>query len=89
MFTTWVDGERTNHVKRTLPYDPSADFHDYRIGWAADRVTFEVDGEVFATFETGIPRRPMYLMSNAFWPHWLEGPTPLEAVALEIEHLAF
>lgn len=89
MFTTWIAGTRTNHVKRVLPFDPAEDFHDYRIEWSRDSVGFFVDGERFASFDTGVPEQPMFLMTNAFWPHWLDGPAPSEPLSLEIEHLAF
>lgn len=89
MFTTWSNGESTNHAKHELPFDPSSGFHDYRIEWERDRVAFFVDDVLFQEFVTGIPQKPMFLMSNAWWPQWLEGPTSDEPLSLEIEHLAF
>lgn len=89
MFTTWSAGVSTNHSSAVLPFDPSEGFHDYRIEWTATRVAFYVDGRLMEEFTAGIPQQPMFVMSNAWWPHWLEGPMPAEAVALEIEHVAF
>jgi endo-1,3-1,4-beta-glycanase ExoK len=30
-FTTYADGEQTNTVRKKLPFDPTAAFHEYRI----------------------------------------------------------
>ena len=34
LFTTWVGGQQTNHVRHTLSFDPAVGFHDYRIEWS-------------------------------------------------------
>jgi len=78
MFTTWVRGRQTNHVVVVLPFDPSAGFHDYRIEWSPGAVRFAVDGVTRAEFTDGIPSSAMYVMANAWWPVWLDGPTPSE-----------
>jgi endo-1,3-1,4-beta-glycanase ExoK len=73
MFTTWVRGRQTNHRSVTLPFDPRADFHDYRIEWERKSLRFYVDGALMATFTSGIPGAQMYVMANAWWPTWLTG----------------
>ena len=56
MFTTWVGGTETNNVIRTLPFDPAAALHDYRIEWTAKSVRFRVDGVVMQELKRGIPQ---------------------------------
>ena len=75
LFTTWVAGKQTNHVEHPLSFDPAAGFHDYRIEWSRDRVRFLVDDVPMQEWTAGIPRDAMYVMSNAWWPNWLDGAT--------------
>ncbi len=89
LFTTWVGGKQTNSVTRTLPFDPSAGFHDYRIEWSRDRVRFLVDGALYEEWTSGVPRDAMYVMSNAWWPTWLSGPPPGSSQALEIDRIIY
>jgi hypothetical protein len=35
----------------------------------------------------GIPRNPMYLMANAWWPTWLTGAAPDPPRSLVIERI--
>jgi endo-1,3-1,4-beta-glycanase ExoK len=74
MFTTWVAGRETNNVIRTLPFDPAAALHDYRIEWSARSVRFVVDGVAMQEFRRGIPKSAMFVMANTWWPTWLTGP---------------
>ena len=89
MFTTWVQGKQTNHVQTTLPFDPTAAYHDYRIEWDPGRVAFFVDGVPMQTFTTGVPQDPMYIMSNAWWPVWMSGPMPDAPVSLGIDRIVY
>ena len=75
LFTTWVGGKQTNHVEHTLSFDPAAGFHNYRIEWSRRRVRFLVDGVLMQEWTAGVPADAMYVMSNAWWPTWLSGPT--------------
>jgi beta-glucanase (GH16 family) len=89
LFTTWVQGKQTNHVQTTLPFDPAAGYHDYRIEWENGRVRFLVDGTVLQTFSGGVPRDAMYIMANAWWPTWLSGPEPTAPVSLGIDRIIY
>ena len=75
-FTTWVAGVETNHEEYTLPFDPAARFHDYRIEWSRRRVRFLVDGVPMQEFTKRVPRKAMYVFSSAWWPSWLPEPAP-------------
>ena len=62
-------------MEHPLSFDPAAEFHDYRIEWSRDRVRFLVDGIPMQEWTAGIPRDAMYVMSNAWWPNWLDEDT--------------
>ena len=87
MFTTWVAGETTNTATVTLPFDPAAGVHEYGIGWTPDVVSFAVDGAVMQEWREGIPRNPMFVMANAWWPVWMDAAPPESARALVIERM--
>jgi beta-glucanase (GH16 family) len=87
MFTTWVGGTETNNVIRTLPFDPAAALHDYRIEWASKSVRFLVDGVVMQEFRRGIPRNAMFVMANTWWPTWLSGPLLAEPRTFAIDRI--
>jgi beta-glucanase (GH16 family) len=87
MFTTWVAGKETNNVIRTLPFDPAAALHDYRIEWSARAVRFRVDGVVMQEFRRGIPRNAMFVMANTWWPTWLTGPLLAEPRTFAIDRI--
>ena len=87
MFTTWVAGKETNNVIQTLPFDPAAALHDYRIEWSAKVVRFRVDGVVMQEFRRGIPKNAMFVMANTWWPTWLTGPLLAAPATFEIDRI--
>ena len=90
LFTTWVGGKQTNHVERTLSFDPADGFHDYRIEWSRRRVRFLVDGALMQEWTAGVPGDAMYVMSNVWWPTWLP-PVPQLGTPLvhEIDRIVY
>ena len=89
LFTTWVSGKQTNHARRALLFDPAAEFHDYRIEWSRRRVRFLVDGVLMQEWTEGVPRDAMYVMSNAWWPTWMNELTQDEARTHEIDRIIY
>ena len=73
MFTTYAGGRQTHTETVSLGFDPTAAYHDYAFDYAADAVTFYVDGRPMRTWDTGIPQVPMHLMVNSWYPTWLSG----------------
>ena len=55
-----------DHATRTLPFDPSAGFHEYRFDWYAGRVEYYIDGQLNATLTNEVPDTPSRLLLN----HW-------------------
>lgn len=76
LFTTYSGGEQTNTVTKKLPFDPTADFHEYRFDLTPDTAHFYVDGARLQTFREGLPAEPMKLLINAWFPTWLPGEKP-------------
>lgn len=73
MFTTWVRGRQTNHQELTLPFDPWAAAHAYRIEYGRNVVRFFVDGVQLAQFSSSLPSAQLHVMANAWWPTWIAG----------------
>jgi endo-1,3-1,4-beta-glycanase ExoK len=76
LFTTYAGGRQTHTERRQLGFDPTAGLHDYAIAWGANKVTFSVDGAPMRTWSTGVPKAPMNLYVNAWFPTWLAGLVP-------------
>lgn len=85
--TTWVRGRQTNHAEVTLPFDPAAEFHEYRIDYSSSEVAFRVDGMLHQRWTRKLPRRAMRLLANAWWPTWLSAPMPAQDAFMEIDRI--
>jgi beta-glucanase (GH16 family) len=77
MLTTYAGGRQTHTEQRELGFDATAGYHDYAIAWGANRVTFSVDGTALRTWSSGVPKAPMNLYVNAWFPSWLAGLAPV------------
>jgi hypothetical protein len=75
-FTTWVQGVRTNTVKKPLEFDPSAGYHEYRIDFYPQGLSFLIDGQPWQTYTSGLPTETMNLFVNTWFPDWLPGVPP-------------
>lgn len=76
MFSTYSGGSQTNTVTKTLPFDPTAGFHEYTIDYARGSVRFLVDGTLMQSWTRGVPRASMYVFLNSWFPSWLAGQAP-------------
>ncbi|KAI0603495.1 glycoside hydrolase family 16 protein [Biscogniauxia sp. FL1348] len=71
--------------KVTLPFDPTADFHEYRFDFLRDRVLFYADGgaPLAELTGSGVPATPGHLLLS-HWsngnPGWSRGPPRTDAV---------
>lgn len=75
-FVTYADGQRTNAVSKDFRFDPSADFHNYRIDYNPGSVQFYIDGNLRQTWTEGVPSTSMKLLVNTWFPSWLPGQEP-------------
>jgi beta-glucanase (GH16 family) len=84
LFTTYADGGQTHTERRPLGFDPTAAFHAYAITFDRKAVTFSVDGAALRTWRNGVPRAPMSLFLNTWFPTWLAGtPSPGAATLVD------
>jgi endo-1,3-1,4-beta-glycanase ExoK len=71
ILATWVAGEKTRDAVVQLPFDPADASHEYEIELQESRVSFRADGQLLAEWSEGVPRRPMRVVVNSWWPIWL------------------
>jgi len=88
-FVTYADGQRTHHVGKNFRFDPSADFHNYRIDYNPDSVQFYVDGTLMQTWTDGVPSASMKLLVNTWFPSWLPGQAPDTGTATRIDSIDY
>jgi len=88
-FVTYVDGQRTHNVSKDFRFDPSADFHNYRIDYNPGSVQFYVDGNLRQTWTDGVPSTSMKLLVNAWFPSWLSGQAPDTGRATRIDWIDY
>jgi beta-glucanase (GH16 family) len=89
LLSTYANGRQTHTETRSLGFDPTAGFHDYEIRWTNSGVTFTVDGVVARTWNTGVPKAPMALYANAWFPAWLDGLAPGEPRATVFDAIEY
>ena len=76
MFSTYSGGRQTHTQRVKLPFDPAEGFHEYRFDYASGSVSFYADDRLMKRWKHGIPKGPMNLYVNAWYPTWLEGTAP-------------
>jgi hypothetical protein len=87
LLTVWLGGRETHRAEVTLPFDPAASFHDYTIRLRERELVLLADGVSLARWTARLPRRPMRVMANVWWPTWLECRPLAEPRELEIERI--
>jgi beta-glucanase (GH16 family) len=88
-FVTYANGQRTHHVTRDFRFNPSADFHTYRIDYLPGAVKFSIDGNLKQVWTDGVPDVSMKLLVNTWFPSWLEGLLPLTTKATRVEFISY
>lgn len=87
-----ADASRTpTYAVANLPFDPRADFHEYRVDFLPGRVRFLADGAVLAEMDdpAGVPAHAGHLSLNQ-WSNgnaaWSGGPPARDAV-MEVRYV--
>ena len=72
-FVIWKDSGMVKRVRRALPFDISADFHEYIIEWTKDHIIFSIDGIEYYRYadKTKMPSKPCRILFNCRNPSWL------------------
>lgn len=82
---TWI-GEKKKYSKTVfLDFDPSLQFHEYRIDYYPNEVSFWIDNlKVGATsILSEIPASEMWIYLNGWWPKWMTGaPSQIDKYAI-------
>lgn len=89
MLTTYDNGEISNQHKQTLSFDPTAEYHNYRIDYYSNRVTFYIDDQLIKSWNKGFSKEPMRLMLNSWYPTWLSGVAPGTDRNLEVDWIKY
>jgi len=89
MFTTYSGGAMTHTVTMSLPFDPTADYHEYAITRDRTSVRFLVDGVQMQSWASGVTRSSMYLYVNAWFPSWLAGESPASDQSTLVDWIAY
>jgi hypothetical protein len=74
LFVTWDAAIRSNRVELPLSFDPSAEFHEYRIDWYYGIVDFYVDDALAYSFFDA-PTNALTVRINSWSPTWLPPPS--------------
>jgi hypothetical protein len=72
---TWVKGVQKFSAQIILPFDPSSQFHEYRIDYYPNEVSFWVDN-VKMRFTNDLSQIPTSLTNiyiSGWWPKWMSG----------------
>lgn len=86
--TAYAGGRQTQHAELSLGFNPTAGFHTYEIAWSRKEMSFLADGRLLRRWRSGVPRNPMRLYLNAWWPVWLSGPAPVAPVSADVDRVA-
>lgn len=86
MFTYYSAGKQVSRTHE-LPFDPTAGFHSYCFEYRGDGVEFSVDGELMETLHGEMPRGPLRLYFNAWFPAWCQGQVSTQDHYVLVDHL--
>lgn len=63
----------TNDPPIALAFDPASAYHEYRIDFYPNAVSFYIDGALKKTWTSGLPTNPMVIETSTSMPAWLSG----------------
>jgi len=89
LLTTYADGEKKNAYVGNLGFDPTRGFHDYRIEYGENQVSFYIDTVFIKSWSDGFPKEGMYLMLNSWFPQWLDGVSTKETQTLSVDWVRY
>lgn len=88
-FSTYAGGELTHTEEQELPFDPTADFHVYGIAQTATGVEFYIDHKLVKAWDDRVPREPMNLYINTWYPQWLAGRPASTVQYTMVDHATY
>lgn len=71
--------------KVKLKFDPTKDFHNYRINLYGNHVSVDVDGKEVGRWNSNFVFEDVFVFLSTFHPHWLDRAKSTEDQTLEVE----
>ena len=68
---TGSEDEEVFKYEAVLDFNPTADYHNYRIDVKPDKVDFYINNKLFSTWNESFNIKPMRLHGGTFYTHWL------------------
>ncbi len=87
--TIYSDGKKQNLFEDKLSFDPTKDFHNYRIDYSRDSLKFYIDNNLVKEWTEGFTNENMYLLLNTWYPDWLDKQPPDKDSFLEVEWIRY
>ena len=72
-------------TKIDLDFDPSKDYHSYRIDFYENFISFSVDGYEFGRWENKFNYGEMNLFAGNFYTHWLSEEISDQSLEMDVE----
>ena len=80
-----------DYKKAPISFDPTADFHEYRFDWHADKVVYFIDGNTIDSLTNKVPDAACSILLN-FWsaniPEW-GGPAPTQDTYMYVDYMRY
>lgn len=73
------------HKETTLQFNPSADFHNYKINFYPNYISFEVDDNIIDTWNGTFEYTNMYLYTGSFYTFWLKNNISQQDLQMNVE----
>lgn len=89
LLTTYSDGKKNNEYVGKVSFDPTNEFHNYRIEYYEDSVKFYIDNKFIKGWSEGFPKGDMNLMLNSWYPNWLAGEITEEDKSLLVDWIRY
>lgn len=87
--TTYAEGKKTNLFIGKFSFDPTEDFHNYRIEYSPAKLEFYVDNMLIKRWTDGYPKEPMHLMVNCWYPEWLDSKVVKSSQYLNVDWVRY
>ncbi|KAF5351663.1 hypothetical protein D9756_007715 [Leucocoprinus leucothites] len=78
-----IPGTSSISKRITFTFDPTADFHEYRIDWSPGATAFYIDGQLKTRFTTNVPSQAGPWVWNTWSngdPCWSNGPPTVDSI---------
>lgn len=89
ILTSYKDGKAVNEYRKYLNFDPTIDYHKYRIDFYSNKISFYIDDNYIYSWSQGFSKENMHLVLNSWYPKWLGGVRPQEDHFLNVDWIRY